>query len=380
MNPLLNNSRFWLIAFGIIVVAGLLVLGMQLFRPSAPAIDPQVTQAHLTVAARLTEAVWTAEAGSLSPSPEAIPTQDTSLAISTTASPTLKPTERGSDSGFLPTVSPTTTPVCDHAAAGNPIDITVPDDTEFLPGQSFTKIWRLQNIGSCTWTRDYAAQFFYGDRMGAPDLFFLGREVAPGQEVEIAVDLVAPTDPGSYQSNWKLSNADGFLFGIGPKGDAPFWVRIEVIRIATPTFTSTFTPTPTTTETPVLTATPTTTSTPPVEISTDLSLQVDQSVNLDNGQVNPASGADLGYHKDGDFHMLVPQTGTAVGVFGAFQPGLAACQAAGMSPVPIALESLSQGTYLCFRSGENRFGWLRYDQLETESGDAVFALLTWANP
>jgi hypothetical protein len=380
MKTLLNNGKFWLIAFGIVVAAGLLVLGMQLFRPTAPEIDPQVTQAHLTVAARLTEALRTAEAASLSPSPESVSTQDLVLETPPAATSTSTPSESVSDSGFIPTTSPTTTPVCDHAAAGNPIDITVPDDTEFLPGQSFTKIWRLQNIGSCTWTRDYAAQFFYGDRMGAPDLFFLGHEVAPGQEVEIAVDLVAPSDPGTYQSNWKLSNADGFLFGIGPKGDAPFWVRIEVIRIATPTFTSTFTPTPTSTETLVMTATPTVTSTPPVEISTDLLLQVNQSVNLDNGQVNPASGADLVYQKDGEFHMLAPQAGAAVGVFGAFQPGLTVCQAAGMSPVPIALESLSQGTYLCFRSAENRFGWLRYDQLDTESEEAGFALLTWANP
>ena len=65
----------------------------------------------------------------------------------------------------------TSTPVslCDQAGAGNPIDVTIPDDTVIPAGQSFVKTWKLVNTGTCTWTTAYSATFFYGDRMGAPE-------------------------------------------------------------------------------------------------------------------------------------------------------------------------------------------------------------------
>ena len=59
---------------------------------------------------------------------------------------------------------------CDQAAPGFPIDVTITDDTIMAPGEAFTKIWRLQNAGSCTWTLYYHAAFFYGDRMDAPTI------------------------------------------------------------------------------------------------------------------------------------------------------------------------------------------------------------------
>ena len=32
--------------------------------------------------------------------------------------------------------------------------------------------------------------------------------------------MIAPAAAGTYQSNWKLQNADGLLFGLGPSGQA----------------------------------------------------------------------------------------------------------------------------------------------------------------
>ncbi|NIP41529.1 MAG: hypothetical protein GWN00_05010, partial [Aliifodinibius sp.] len=34
------------------------------------------------------------------------------------------------------------------------------------PRTAFTKVWRLQNVGTCTWTADYDMVFISGDRMG----------------------------------------------------------------------------------------------------------------------------------------------------------------------------------------------------------------------
>ncbi len=51
-----------------------------------------------------------------------------------------------------PAQTPTSEIACNQAAAGNPIDITIPDGTKMTPNESFAKTWRLENVGSCTWT------------------------------------------------------------------------------------------------------------------------------------------------------------------------------------------------------------------------------------
>ncbi len=118
---------------------------------------------------------------------------------------------------------------CDRAGAGNPIDISIPDDSQLLPGQVFTKVWLLQNVGTCTWTKDYKVALFSGESMGAQISVSLPGNVPPGQSVEISLDMVAPQTPGEYQSNWKLRNPSNEWFGIGPDGSAPFWVRIVIV-------------------------------------------------------------------------------------------------------------------------------------------------------
>jgi hypothetical protein len=130
------------------------------------------------------------------------------------------------------------------AAAGHPIDVTIPDGTVMAPGESFSKTWRLENVGSCTWTRFYAVVFFSGNSLNAHQTNYLPAEVEPGETIDLTVDMEAPMEAGEYQSNWMLSNADGELFGIGPNGDAPFWARIIVVPSETETPTPTNTPTP----------------------------------------------------------------------------------------------------------------------------------------
>ena len=109
-------------------------------------------------------------------------------------------------------------------------DVTVPDGTDFAPGAHFTKTWRLENTGTCTWTSGYAVVFADGDRLDAPaEQPLSNAEVAPGEEVEISVDLVAPAEPGSYQADFELQNASGQIFGLGETGDKTFWARIDVV-------------------------------------------------------------------------------------------------------------------------------------------------------
>jgi hypothetical protein len=73
-------------------------------------------------------------------------------------------------------------------------DVTIPDGTNFAPGTTFKKTWRLKNIGTCAWTtsNDVSLVFDSGEKMGAPASVALPTTVNPGQTVDITVDMTAP--------------------------------------------------------------------------------------------------------------------------------------------------------------------------------------------
>jgi len=82
--------------------------------------------------------------------------------------------------------------------------VNLPDGTEILPGTEFTKIWRLKNTGDKAWPENTRLVFTGGDKFVGDDY----AEVAPapaGSEVEVAISLTAPTEPGRYVSYWRLA-------------------------------------------------------------------------------------------------------------------------------------------------------------------------------
>ncbi len=120
-------------------------------------------------------------------------------------------------------------------------DVSVPDNTAIAPGESFVKTWRLQNRGTCTWTRTYALVFDSGESMSGPEFALLPEEVPPQGTVDVSVQLVAPLNKGAYQGLWKLRppNGDalhhyGDAFGVA-ETKRPFWVKITVAENATAT-------------------------------------------------------------------------------------------------------------------------------------------------
>jgi hypothetical protein len=113
-------------------------------------------------------------------------------------------------------------------------DVTIPDDTRMDPGENFTKIWRMKNVGTCTWTTSYSVVFDSGNIMGGPPSTSLSGSVPPGGTLDISIDLTAPLSNGTHRGNWKLRNASGVLFGIGSDGESPFWVQINVGPTPTP--------------------------------------------------------------------------------------------------------------------------------------------------
>jgi hypothetical protein len=114
-------------------------------------------------------------------------------------------------------------------------DVTIPDGTVVISGQKFTKTVRLKNIGTCTWTEDYALAFFSGEDMNGPHRVGFSSEVPPGQTVDMAVDLQAPLTPGSYRSYWMLMDPSGAVFGVGEMANRSWWVDIRVTSQITAT-------------------------------------------------------------------------------------------------------------------------------------------------
>jgi len=78
------------------------------------------------------------------------------------------------------------------------------------PGQSFTKTWRVENNGAVPWGEGTQLVFARGAQMGAASPIAV-ESVAPGETVDIGVDMVAPTESGKYTSWWNLQAADGTL-------------------------------------------------------------------------------------------------------------------------------------------------------------------------
>lgn len=202
-----------LMAFAIIVTACNLPGRSE---PEAPQGDQIATSAALTVEARMT-----ARPPSVTqPAPEPTNTQPPPLATPTR---TTVPTNT-----TVP--SPTTTEApCDRAVFVT--DVTIPDGTDFAPGDTFTKTWRVRNTGSCVWTSGYSLVFDQGDAMGGPASVQLTSGVVnTGETVDVSVNLTAPSSAGTYRGNWKLRNSSGVVFGTGASGTGSIFVEIDVVE------------------------------------------------------------------------------------------------------------------------------------------------------
>ena len=126
----------------------------------------------------------------------------------------------------VPPLSPVPQARCDAAAFVS--DVTYPDGSNVPLGGAFTKIWRLKNVGTCTWNTSYALVFVSGERFSAPTTVSIPTNVGPGQTVDLAVNLTAPNQSGRYRGDWKLRNSSNVLFGIGDAADRNFYVEINV--------------------------------------------------------------------------------------------------------------------------------------------------------
>lgn len=104
-----------------------------------------------------------------------------------------------------------------------------PDGWSMGAGVEFTRVWRLKNAGECTWGPDYALVHADGEAMTETTSILLGRSVAPGEEVDLALALTSPAEPGEHSGVWLLRNERGFTFGAGEQSNIALTLSIRVI-------------------------------------------------------------------------------------------------------------------------------------------------------
>ncbi|MGW8250971.1 MAG: NBR1-Ig-like domain-containing protein [Anaerolineales bacterium] len=158
--------------------------------------------------------------------PTQAPQQPTAPTTSATANPTSQPSTEVTPSAPAAGDS-TSSSQCQEKAAFYG-DVTIPDDTFFNQGEQFTKTWRFRNEGTCTWTPDYNVVFYSGEIMNAALSNPFLTTVPPGEQVEISIDMQAPTRGGPFQSVWGFEDPNGVRFGTGSAGSDLFWVKIDV--------------------------------------------------------------------------------------------------------------------------------------------------------
>jgi len=333
------------------VVCAVLISACNL--PGGLAIDPlDVTAVYQTANAFVSQKFETPQPGS-SPAP----------------SPTVRvitPTLPAFTQDIGTPVEPTSTSIlCDQAGAGNPLDVTIPDDTRLLPAEEFTKVWRLANLGTCNWTTEYAVVWFSGEDLGGVREHPFLSSVASGSTVDFAVDMTAPTAPGIYSGYWMLRNSTGELFGIGPNGNSPFWVRIQVVAVETavPTVTATLAPTS-------------------IVLATgSANLLSGQSFDLDSGQDSAENQVDIKLEQSGtDTLQWKPENNARFAVFGLTQPTELECQYATLSDQQQAISAFETGIYLCYRTSKGLPGRLQIVALPAGSSPLQLNFTTWAVP
>jgi len=205
------TKKFSFILFVAVLIITQLACNAQANQPTP---DPFATLNGLYTASALTQA-----AGGVPTSQTPTPGLPQPAATLVVAPPTMTP--------FPTVVVAAPTSRCD--AAQFLADVTYPDGSLVSKKSSFVKIWRIKNVGACTWTSSYSMSFVGGDQMNGPSDVGMPGNVNPGQYIEIPVTFKAPKEDGKYRGYWKLRNASGVLFGIGAQADSAVWVDIRVM-------------------------------------------------------------------------------------------------------------------------------------------------------
>lgn len=100
-------------------------------------------------------------------------------------------------------------------------DVTVGNGEPVAPNTRFSKTWRVKNSGMESWPEgsylSHRSGFTFGSAISIPLPL-----LRPGEAVEVTVELLSPTLPGLFQSQWRMCTPTGI-----PCGDS-IWVVVSV--------------------------------------------------------------------------------------------------------------------------------------------------------
>jgi hypothetical protein len=226
----MKRYSWTILAFSVFLLFTISACGLLAAPTTGNQVDPIYTQAAQTVQAQLTQQAFSTLVAQLTQAASGTLATATLAPGSPTATATQVPptatTQPPTATSVPPT--PTATPIpCNLARFVS--DVTVSDGTVFVPNAEFTKIWRLKNVGSCTWNSSYDLIFVDGHDMDADHVIPLPGNVRPGETVDLVVDMTAPSKEGRHRGYWMLRSPEGSVFGIGDEGEKAFWVEIRVV-------------------------------------------------------------------------------------------------------------------------------------------------------
>lgn len=165
-----------------------------------------------------TAVAQTVQAGATEIPPLPTGTPDPALLVQATLTPAYTPTSEAT------LISAPSDPDCIHAEL---VSEYPPDRAVFRPSTSFTKIWTIKNVGTCTWDTSYQLIFWSGELMGGATYYNLPEVVLPGDDVSISIFLQSPADEGFYTGYWRLKTPWNAVFGVGQYSQA-FYAEIQV--------------------------------------------------------------------------------------------------------------------------------------------------------
>ncbi len=191
----------------------------QISTPNTAATSGAIrTQAASTVIADLTKNAPTATQTS-TVTDTATVTSTVTATLPPTATPilaTVTPTVTATHAWPTWTPGPTSTPVLTNTPSSFTCAVTkqAPDTwAQMSPSTDYDATWTIKNTSSSAWVRGNTdIVYISGTKMQKRgDRFDLKGDVAAGTSVDVAIDMLAPKDAGSYSATWALSNGSSTL-------------------------------------------------------------------------------------------------------------------------------------------------------------------------
>jgi hypothetical protein len=104
-------------------------------------------------------------------------------------------------------------------------------------------------------------------------------------------------------------------------------------------------------------------------------------INLDTNQINVGGGEDLSYQKNAKGKLVLSPIGNVgIGGFGNKTPSYSECKSMPLGSGPAAVANLGQGFYICYRTDQGLYGWLRILSYNPDTGMLSLQINTWALP